>query len=612
DETAASSVVRGRRLQSPGLSAASLLRGETGVTVNEGGGYGALSTAAVRGATAAQMPVLLAGVRLNDDITGTADLSLVPLWLLSRVEVYRGNAPMEADPWGIGGAIFFEPRRPKGPEAAAGLGTGSFGYGSAHARVGMGNAHGGALFGVRYEGARNDYTYVDDGGTSFDAGDDVARRRRNADAGTLDGWALATLGPRSDLDVDLLAHELSRSQGVAGVGLAPNRAARLAIRRSLYGVRTRLTCGALCRVQTGVSFLRTRSDFDDPLFELGLGDRRLAATGERVEATTLVRVLPWARGELSMHLRGAHEALAIHTDSEVGNVQSARTQGRLALGVSQGLRSGVRGALLGALDLQSTRTPREEAVRVLPALRATLRIPLGRHALLANAASYVRQPTLGELYGISGAVRGNPALGSERGLSADLGFRALDLSRGSWGSAGLAAFVYGRVARDLVAYRRSSLGYVTPYNVGEARVLGAELEAAARLFRRVLLRASATLADPRDTGSATEGNTLLPFQSRLLATAEMEWELPAIPLLGVSEAHLAVRYQHQTSRYADPTGLVVIPEQGNLGVELDALFARGHVRAQVRATNLLASRRFDTVGTPLPGRALYASTEVLF
>ena len=89
-----------------------MLRTQPGVAVTESGGYGAPSTAAIRGATAADTPVYLAGIRLNDDVGGTADLSLVPLWLIDRVEIYRGNAPLEADRLGPGGAIFFEPRRP--------------------------------------------------------------------------------------------------------------------------------------------------------------------------------------------------------------------------------------------------------------------------------------------------------------------------------------------------------------------------------------------------------------------------------------------------------------------------------------------------------------------
>ena len=57
DEAAASSQIRGSALEGAGVSTPDVLRRETGVNVTETGGYGALSTAAIRGATAAQTSV---------------------------------------------------------------------------------------------------------------------------------------------------------------------------------------------------------------------------------------------------------------------------------------------------------------------------------------------------------------------------------------------------------------------------------------------------------------------------------------------------------------------------------------------------------------------------
>ena len=45
-----------------------------------------------RGATSAQTPIYLAGVRLNDELTGTVDLSSLPLWMLHRIEANRVRA----------------------------------------------------------------------------------------------------------------------------------------------------------------------------------------------------------------------------------------------------------------------------------------------------------------------------------------------------------------------------------------------------------------------------------------------------------------------------------------------------------------------------------------
>jgi hypothetical protein len=53
------------------------------------------------------------------------------------VEIYRGNAPVQADRAGIGGAIFFDPERPSNLRPTAGGMLGSFGAksGSGHVRA---------------------------------------------------------------------------------------------------------------------------------------------------------------------------------------------------------------------------------------------------------------------------------------------------------------------------------------------------------------------------------------------------------------------------------------------------------------------------------------------
>src|SRR6185369_6565468 len=97
-------VVRGEDLKRPGATAADVLTASPGVEPSRGGAGSDFATVSIRGAPSAEVPVYLAGIRLNDDVTGAADLSTIPLFALDRVEVFRGNAPADADRLGIGGA----------------------------------------------------------------------------------------------------------------------------------------------------------------------------------------------------------------------------------------------------------------------------------------------------------------------------------------------------------------------------------------------------------------------------------------------------------------------------------------------------------------------------
>jgi iron complex outermembrane receptor protein len=190
DPTVAGEVIRPDELEAPGAQAADVLRGHVGLEVTQTGAAGAPATASIRGATPAQLPVYLAGVRLNDDVAGTADLSRIPLWLIDHVEIYRGNAPIEADRLGIAGALFFEPRWPHGREVDGGAMIGSFGEHSAWAYAALGDRDAGVLAGVSAEGATNDYPFANDHGTLLAPTGTTTSIMSNADETTYDAWVL--------------------------------------------------------------------------------------------------------------------------------------------------------------------------------------------------------------------------------------------------------------------------------------------------------------------------------------------------------------------------------------------------------------------------------------
>jgi iron complex outermembrane receptor protein len=609
----AGSVIRAERLRAPGAKAAEVLRAEPGVAVNETGGAGALATASVRGATSAQTPVYLAGVRLNDDVAGTADLSLVPLWLVERVEIYRGNAPVEADQLGIGGAIFFEPRRPKRPEGAAGLEAGSFASRSLWAHASHGDERAAALVGVRVDAARNDYPYVDDRGTRFDPGDDVVRPRANADVATYDVWALGSSRAGRAGRVDVVANATRRDQGVPGLSLLPTRSARASLARSMFALTGRAECAAegRCTLELSTAALVAHAGFDDPEREIALGATRVDVRGERVEQSALARVDVTDRVTITPAARAAVERLGIDPAGQAG-MRATRMFSRGALGAEWRVARLV--ALRGLASGECHGTSRDDP-RVCnlaePAGRAGISIGDARLALHANLGRYARVPTLGELYGASAVVRGNESLVAEHGVTGDAGVRASSARSGSLDGAWLDAFAFVRSAGDLVAFRRSSLGYVRPYNVGSARLAGLELLAGAGFADFARLEVTATLLDARDT---TEGraaaNDILPLRSRLVLVPRLELRTRALRGAGIDLVRLDTRYVHQASRYADEAGLVVIPAQGSLDVAMEVRLAREHVSVMARLADALDQARFDVIGYPLPGRAAFGAMEL--
>jgi vitamin B12 transporter len=617
DRSAASTVIRKEELERPGAGASDVLATVPGVQVARSGSSSDFATASLRGATSAQTPVYLAGIRLNDDVSGSADLSLVPLWMLDRVEVFRGSTPDDADRMGIGGAILFEPRLPRRSTLGAGMGAGSFGERSAWVGGASAGEGAGALVAVRREHADNDFPYLDDRGTAFDASDDRVVDRRNADSDSWDAWAIGRteLGPGARVTTVLNA--FSREQGVPGLGTAPALRVRARVERLLAGVSADLPCtlprpgepAGACTLELRQSALSASQTYRDPDNELQLGTSTLSTHGLRSSSSAHVVVWPTDALRVRAGAGGEVELLGVARGTGAG-LDARREVGRADLSARIALSEQLELGVLGALECHGTRGP-GTATRcdpLAPGVRAGATFqPNANVVLLANVGRYVRVPTLGELYGSSAFVLGNSALSPERGVTADAGVRALGAGRRARVSVDLYGFV--RQASDLVAYRRSSFSAVRPYNIGTARVMGLELAGAAEALSHLRLDASATLSDPRNvTAGRQVVADLIPFQSRLAGFARLE--LFHEPDEIADRFGIGASGRYRSSRVADPAGLVIIPEQYSFGLDASALFWSRRLALRAALDDLFDARLLDSVGYPLPGRSYHASAEL--
>jgi vitamin B12 transporter len=612
DTSVGGSVVGRDRLVGPGTLAQDVLRTQPGVEVTESGGFGAPATAAIRGATAADTPVYLAGVRLNDDVGGTADLSLVPLWLVDRIEIYRGNAPLEADRFGPGGAIFFEPRRPTREMGGVGYYGGSWGASKVWAYEGFRARPVSVLAGVSADRATNRYPFVNDHGTLFEPARAVAATRENADETTLEGWTLARLALGGGATVDVLLNAITRDEGVPSLALFPTRRARETAQRGLAGVALHVPLGGAGRVSLDAlgSVLVGATSYADPLLELALYTRHLGLVGVRAEQTVGATVDPTATLRLRPVATVSHEGI----DRDPNNIPLGKAQrdfARIALGAELAATDWLTLRALGGAECHRTGQNPGRPCDVFAATgRAGVEVGARRVRLLANVGRYVRVPTLGEVFGVSGTIHGNPALGPETGATVDLGLRAQAPGGALIDGAYADAFVFARWADSLVAYERGAQGYVTPYNVGSARVLGAELLAGVALTRIVRLEVAVTALDPRDTSATrTTVNDVLPFRSRLIAAPRLRADWKRASRHGLCALGAELRVLYQSSRYVDPAGLGVIGEQSAVDLEGDVGFFDGLLTARVRVADLFDEARTDIIGYPLPGRSIYAGLE---
>ncbi|HWL89415.1 MAG TPA: TonB-dependent receptor, partial [Polyangiaceae bacterium] len=204
----------------------------------------------------------------------------------------------------------------------------------------------------------------------------------------------------------------------------------------------------------------------------------------------------------------------------------------------------------------------------------------------------------------------NPNLAPETGYTADIGLR-LQTKRGAlFEGAFFDGFLFANWVDGLIAYERAGQGYVIPYNVGRARVAGAELLGALAFTKIVRAEMAATFLDPRDTSPGrTTINDILPFRSRLIASPRLRADWKRASPRGVSGLGGEMRMLYQASRYVDPAGLGVIDEQATFDVDAYVSWFDGLLTVRGRVADVFDARRTDIIGYPLPGRSAYFGLE---
>ncbi len=635
DPGVASFVVRGDELKRPGATVVELLLASPGVEPSRTGAGSDFATLSIRGAPSAELPVYLAGVRLNDDITGAADLSTIPLFALDRIEVFRGNAPADADRLGIGGAVFLEPKLPRGTHAGALFGAGSFGALTFGGFASLGDDRAGALFSFSRQSATNDYAFLDDRMTK-DTIDDRVVKRDNGDATTHDAWALGRAALPGGGRVVLLANAFSREQGISGASYSSVHVARNATQREIGAASVRLPCSGAasarafagvgddtidnCSVDIASSVILARRDIDDPHREAGFTAARASISGDRWEEKARLNVRIGERLRLGVGAFVGIDRLEVDLlngiqtrAARLGLTGSANVDWRpldwLELFALLGgeCHSAVGQGQGGALS-QS----RAVCAQGGPAARMGLRVMgPGGFEVLASGGSYLRVPVLGELYGVSGTVLGNPALVPERGYTGEASARWA----GGTHSGSVRAYAdvtgFARFVESLIVYKLTRPDTIKPFNIAAARILGVEVGAGMDMLRHVRAQMALTLVDPRNvTAGVSPEGSMLPYHAELTGTWGLEaYADPSETVSFVDRIAIGARFNYRSARYADASRNYYLREQRELSLDASAALLRRRVGVRVSVSNLLDVTNQDLLGFPQPGRAAYGSLE---
>lgn len=603
--------------------AASLVEPLPGVHVRRLGADDGFATLSIRGASSSQVNVVLAGVPLSGGADPSVDLSSLPLWPSARARVFRSFSPAAYGQGSLGGTLTLDPPSPNDREATeawAALGS----FGAARLRVGVTRAIGGGariVTGLSASRAQDDFSYYNPSHnppTSDPAASLTRDNAGHADASALAGVTLPIrFSATRSGSLKAVTMLQGREQRLPGslFHLTPNQ--RLSQDRELAGLEAAMGLGE------GAAYARLwgrregRSLRDAPATALDAtrSDGTIVATGGalgwrgRPFSRVRVEALVDARGE--RYAPGMYEGPTPPTGASRAG---AGVGADLEWAPIDALRLAASGRVDAWNDASSDRSIGARA-DARPTGHLGAELALGPLALAAHGGALARPPNFVERFGSAGGALATPDLRTEGALTFDVGARASGKAGPLKASLEIAGF--GTWASDLITYVLvSARGVPKAENIAEARILGLEASAEARVYGLRLRAGYTGLATTNLSSCVSSSCPPLPGRPEHDLTADASYALGRMTLRYGLDAVTGIR--------ADSAGTIVVPARvlQSAGVRV----ALGRFTFALDVRNLFDVRTGDYdqsfLGTtvpypigdafyyPLPGRSFLVSARV--
>ena len=549
-----------------------------GVDVREQGGQGQLATLQLRGSRAVQVLVLVDGAPLNPG--GAADLSLLPLGIVERVEVLRGPEAARFGPGALGGVVNIITRRPPAKpigEATAALETdysdlpplkerqvaeraeAAAAATESHTQLALSGGSYSAVgaelsitdscasYYMSHQQARNNY--------SFERADGSEAIRENNAAAQQQFWAAWRCG-----GVDWRGGVTAQRRGVPGSAEFPTLEARL--KRD----------GAWLQAARGdwradLSMLHTQFRDPQPYLHQGAIDvRDTQWHAEWASGALAAQASPWGlRPRLDYIMSeqyGDHSRLGLDAFREWTG-KCAGADARLELGLTTSSDIGVD-----------------------PTTRLGLSWKLAGGAQAYTALGYgVRHPAFEELYLAGmGSVEGNPDLKPERVMNYEAGVQWNRVATQAGVSAFLSDYEQSIIFAPVSAY------LVRASNTGRARVGGVEASLDQKLSQQAWWRTAYTWLP------------LAEYASGVPLTGRAEQHLSSSLELARGAWTGALRLDYTGRTPADLFGNLIIKPRTLTGIELSRGCGAGELSLNI--SNVFDEQARDSWNYPLPGREL--------
>lgn len=614
DRSAASTVLIPEESKEEAHSVSDLLEEAPGVYVKRYGWLDDLSSLSIRGSTANQVEIYVDDIPLMNGQGSIIDLSVVPLSVIDRIEVYRGGSPGKIPESTIGGVVLIKTKtKPEKVEASAYGYVGSFE--TAKGQVTYADTLGIVSPVIAFEHTRSlgDFLYENDNGTRFNKADDKLVRRQNNDFASNSLFTKFMFDLPAETDVSIENIFFQKEQGVPGLGTRQSLTARLNTLRNATSVVAEKK-GLFTEKLTGhvdVFFDYLNSRFSDPNAEIGLAPEETDDNTYRAGGNLKVRA-DWTPHQI-MTVFVAERSEFFDPYNALTTPAAGPQSSRHSIDVGaeeEMMFFSERLSVIPSVRVQNLFSGGNLGDRSDHQLSAKLGLSLrmvDEFYFKTNVYRGFRNPSFIELFGNLGSLQGNPNLKPEKAFNIDAGL-SYDIPEASWFDGGHVEATYFRNdVDDLIQYVQTSNFTAKAFNMNKAIIQGIETMAAAKFAKRFSVLASYTFQEAKDdSGNPDTDGKYLPGRPKHQLYAKGSWNEEWFKWFQTS---LWCDLSYISGNYLDTQNLLNLTNRMMLGSGATMNFI-GHIALSFWVQNILNERVSDVLGFPMPGRSYWGSLEI--
>ncbi|MCK4547969.1 MAG: TonB-dependent receptor [Candidatus Eisenbacteria sp.] len=594
--------------------------------VKSTGGYGAYSTASIRGSSSKQVSIFIDGIPLNQSHSGLVDLADLPVSSLSRIEVYRGFSAFDLSGSAIGGVVNLVTEGASSARGRLSMSHGSLSTQRYQASCSFSRSCWDVLAVGTALSTEGSFEFLDDNGTPYNKDDDEIAGRINNHLEEREVFMKASraLGPGTLVLADQFLH---RKQGLPGYGTYQSRTEALSKTHNLLHISwdRPATHSLPLRLSVGLFSVYQMDHFMDRQEKKPPAKPDVRNQGVSYGANLRWQVpLPRLRQSLRGLVEVRQESFQpeeTFTETIEGQRQSRRSlvltledeidavpgRFRLVPGARYEkyvdcTRAVPRSSFLHLYvrDLADTTLSRESISGHISAVA-----DLGYGIVLkANHGRYHRVPSLMELFGYRGFIYPSPQLKPETGRNSDLGVRwEHTSSAGRFVSIEYAHF-WSRVENLIMWFRRGSAAGAV--NIDSAEIEGYEFSLSCGDWMGFSFSGNLTGLDAVNTGPVSYAHgKRLPDRPELAAFGKVAWRRGRKAVFYEFD-YIGGNYWNSYNgippNSKDP---VRVRRLHGMGVTLPVGLPGMELTAEVK--NITDEQVEDVMGFPMPGRSFYGT-----